>query len=402
MTVTEADEGREAGEDYRSWKVNTPILYDLVISHPLRWPSLTVRWLPGSSPSSSSGSSRVGATHRLLLGSHTSDYAPNFFMTADVLFPLPPEAHPGAPLPKVEISQTIPHHGKVNRARFMPQRPSVVATMTQDAEVHVFDCERRPLRPVEGEESGPDVVLRGLSKEGYGISWSPHKEGFLLCGSYDSKICLWDVGMMPEEKILDARYLFEAHTDSVEDVAWHLKNENMFGSVGNDHLLMIWDVRSSASGKPQQSLKAHENEVNSLSFNPFNDWILATASKDSTVNLFDLRKLATSLHTCLSHVGSVVQVEWSPSHETIFATSATDKRLIIWDLNRIGDEQTADEAVFGPPEAFFVHAGHTAKISEFSWNPEEPWVIASVADDNILQVWQMAERYRDDGSNDHR
>lgn len=71
-------------------------------------------------------------------------------------------------------------------------------------------------------------------------------------------------------------------------------------------------------------------------------------------------------------------------------------------MDRIGDEQTADEAVFGPPEAFFVHAGHTAKISEFSWNPEEPWVIASVADDNILQVWQMAERYRDDGSNDHR
>ncbi|XP_074570449.1 WD-40 repeat-containing protein MSI2-like [Curcuma longa] len=400
MKAKKAAERDKAKEDYRLWKVSTPFLYDLVISHPLKWPSLTVRWLPCSSPSSSSGSSPGGATHRLLLGTNTSGYAPNSLMIADVLFPLPPEAPPGAPLPKVEISQTIPHQGEVKRARFMPQRPSVVATMTRGSEVHVFDCERRPLKPVEGEESGPDVVLSGLSKEGYGISWSPHKEGFLLSGSYDSKICLWDVGMMPEEKVLDARYMFEAHTDSVKDVAWHLKNENMFGSVGNDHLLMIWDLRSSASGKPQQSLKAHENKVNSLSFNPFNEWLLATASEDSTVNLFDLRKLTTSLHTCSGHVGSVAQVEWSPRHETIFASSAADKRLIIWDLNRIGDEQTADDAVYGPPEAFFVHAGHTAKISEFSWNPEEPWVIASMAEDNILQVWQMAESYQDVGGND--
>ena len=37
----------------------------------------------------------------------------------------------------------------------------------------------------------------------------------------------------------------------------------------------------------------------------------------------------------------------------------------------------------------FIHGGHTAKISDFSWNPNEPWVICSVSEDNILQVWQM-------------
>ena len=37
-------------------------------------------------------------------------------------------------------------------------------------------------------------------------------------------------------------------------------------------------------------------------------------------------------------------------------------------------------------------AGHTNKISDFSWNPneEDEWLCASVAEDNILQVWQMA------------
>lgn len=37
----------------------------------------------------------------------------------------------------------------------------------------------------------------------------------------------------------------------------------------------------------------------------------------------------------------------------------------------------------------FIHGGHTAKISDFTWNPTEAWVICSVSEDNILQVWQM-------------
>ncbi|RWW07677.1 hypothetical protein GW17_00028929 [Ensete ventricosum] len=206
--MAEVERGEEGAameaEEYRVWKKNTPFLYDIVISHALEWPSLTVQWLP-----SSSSSGGGGASHRFLLGTHTSDEAPNFLMVANVQFPLPPPPPPDAPIPKVEISQTIPHQGEVNRARFMPQRPSIVATKTCGAEVNVFDCSRLPTRPTEGEETEPDVVLRGHATEGYGLSWNPLKEGYLLSGSYDSKICLWDVGMPPREKVLDAKHVFE-------------------------------------------------------------------------------------------------------------------------------------------------------------------------------------------------
>lgn len=64
---------------------------------------------------------------------------------------------------------------------------------------------------------------------------------------------------------------------------------------------------------------------------------------------------------------------------------------------RIGDEQSEEDADDGPPELLFVHGGHTAKISELAWNPSEKWVVASVAEDNILQIWEMAESiYCDD------
>lgn len=37
----------------------------------------------------------------------------------------------------------------------------------------------------------------------------------------------------------------------------------------------------------------------------------------------------------------------------------------------------------------FIHGGHTSKISDFSWNPNDPFVICSVAEDNMLQCWEM-------------
>ncbi len=48
--------------------------------------------------------------------------------------------------------------------------------------------------------------------------------------------------------------------------------------------------------------------------------------------------------------------------------------------------QTNEDAEDGPPELLFIHGGHTSKISDFAWNPSDDWVVASVAEDNILQV----------------
>ncbi|KAJ1623038.1 hypothetical protein T492DRAFT_884248 [Pavlovales sp. CCMP2436] len=48
-------------------------------------------------------------------------------------------------------------------------------------------------------------------------------------------------------------------------------------------------------------------------------------------------------------------------------------------------EQSAEDAADGPSELLFIHAGHTAKISDLAWNPNDDWVIATVSEDNILQ-----------------
>ena len=54
-------------------------------------------------------------------------------------------------------------------------------------------------------------------------------------------------------------------------------------------------------------------------------------------------------------------------------------------------EQTQEETNDGPPELLFIHGGHRNLVSDFSWNPSEDWMVSSVAADNSLQIWQMAE-----------
>lgn len=77
-------EERLINEEYKIWKKNTPFLYDLVITHALEWPSLTVEWLPDREEPPGKDYS----VQKLILGTHTSENEPNYLMLAQVQLPL--------------------------------------------------------------------------------------------------------------------------------------------------------------------------------------------------------------------------------------------------------------------------------------------------------------------------
>ena len=139
---------------------------------------------------------------------------------------------------KIEIEIKINHEGEVNRARYMPQNPCVIATKTPSSDVLVFDYTKHPSRPDPSGECHPDlryvesfnlpliccefsyfvlmvcidlISLRGHQKEGYGLSWNPNLNGHLLSASDDHTICLWDINAAPREnRVLDAKTVFTA------------------------------------------------------------------------------------------------------------------------------------------------------------------------------------------------
>uniref|UniRef100_A0A1I8A0V8 Probable histone-binding protein lin-53 n=1 Tax=Steinernema glaseri TaxID=37863 RepID=A0A1I8A0V8_9BILA len=399
--MAEDNEERLINEEYKIWKKNTPFLYDMVMTHALEWPSLTVQWLPDVQRNEGADYT----THRLILGTHTSDEQ-NHLVIAKLLLPNDDTQFDaskydvekgnefggfGSIAGKIDVEIKMNHEGEVNRARYMPQNPTLLATKSPSSEVYIFDYTKHPSNPTPGSFL-PQLRLRGHTKEGYGLSWNANNAGHLLSASDDMTVCLWDVqAATTNSNMLDAKTIFQGHKAVVEDVAWHVLHDSVFGSVGDDCKLMIWDTRNGSNTKPAHVVDAHTAEVNCLSFNPFSEFILATGSADKTVALWDLRNLKLKLHSFESHKDEIFQVQWSPHNETILASSGTDRRLHVWDLSKIGEEQSAEDAEDGPPELLFIHGGHTAKISDFSWNPNEPWVVCSVSEDNIMQIWQMAD-----------
>ncbi|KAI9006668.1 nucleosome remodeling factor, p48 subunit [Phycomyces nitens] len=376
MAANESDaaQASKIAEEYQEWKKTVPMLYETVVTRTLAWPTLTCQWLPGQTV-------KNGASYQeLLIGTHTSDQEPNSLLFQTVV--LPEQKNPtddSIVKASITTSQSIGHENEVNRARYQPNHPSVIATMTRDGDLLVFD------RQVSEE---PILRLRGHSGEGYGLQWNPHsvKENHLLSAGYDKVVCHWDIGQ-PTDKELKPYQTYIGHTGCVEDVSWNTSNVSLFASVGDDKRLMIWDTRQHT--KAVQSIKAHEAEINSVGFHPTREFMLATGSADKTIGLFDIRKLDSKLHS-IEHESPVGQIDWSPLDDAILG-SAAGRQINIWDLRRIGEEQTAEDAEDGPAELMFVHGGHTANVSEFSWHPTEPWLMASAAEDNSVQVWQMSK-----------
>jgi len=242
----------------------------------------------------------------------------------------------------------------------------------------------------------PQLELPGHTKEGYGLSWNPHKDkvGHLASASEDGQVKTWDItGASKSNKILQCSQTYTHHTSIVNDVQFHPLHRCLLGSVSDDVTVQLLDTRSQETSRSavKSGQDQHKDAINALAFNPKAETLLATGSADKTIAIWDLRNLKNKLHALEGHNGSVQTLEWHPFEESVLGSSGNDRRVMFWDLSKVGEEQTPEDSEDGPPELLFMHGGHTSAISDFSFNMHDPWVICSAADDNLIQVWKAAD-----------
>lgn len=88
------------------------------------------------------------------------------------------------------IDQKINHPGEINKARYMPQNPNIIATMCPDGRALIFDRTKHPLQP-RNNTIDAQVELVGHKSEGFGLAWNKNNEGQLVTGSTDTTVKLW-------------------------------------------------------------------------------------------------------------------------------------------------------------------------------------------------------------------
>ena len=449
-SYTPRDDAGLIVDEYRVWKKNSPYLYDVVLSAELEWPSLTCQWLPDRR----SLDSADVVIQRLLMGTQTDGSEGNYVIIAEVKLPAEgvvvdaeefskqvgdhekvgglgaghgmgeEEAGGGegggggaggrevggwgvgGKSGKVEVVQRIPHPSEVNRARYLPHNPDIIATRGVEADLYIFDRTRYASKPMEGGGWTCDVRLRGHGGEGYGMGWSVVEEGRLASCAGDGSVCVWDVtggrGERGEARvILPTLSWTSAHgTAAVNDVSLSYTHPHLLATCGDDSLIRTWDIRIPPPHLATHQLSHHTAAVNSVHFSPLSHYTLASASDDHSVCVWDIRQPASPLHVLRAHHDSVIQVQWCTFDVHVLASAGADRRVAVWDVSREEEEEEEEEGGGkeegegeGGGKLVFLHAGHTDKVGELSWNgvEEEPWMVASVADNNIVQVWQVAD-----------
>ena len=369
-------------EEYRTWKKNTPFLYDILLTKGLEWPSLTVQW-----NKSLHNVNDIYQKQQLLLGTQTSDQDKNLLMFANIK--LPSKTTSSQEYSKIEnkisTETIIEHEGDVNRARINPFKENIIATKSSNGKVYIFNKFLHPSRPHQEQDKrlGSQETLIGHEAEGYGLSWSKFEENVLISGSNDRNICVWDINN-PKPLLI-----FSEHTDIVEDVCSCVDNKNLIVSVSDDQTLRLFDLRES---KSVFSTVAHEGNINCVDINLINKNLLLTGSSDRTVALWDMRKLDRKNYIFDFHTDDVVSVKWNYKHECLFASGSSDKKINVWDVSKIGCPLSVADSEDGPPELMFIHAGHVSSVSDLDWNPNEgrEFLLASVENENMLHVFEIA------------
>jgi histone-binding protein RBBP4 len=191
--------------EYKTWKKNSPFLYDMILSTALEWPTLTTQWFPDVKDVKD----KNHRVHRLLIGTHTTDNKPNYLQIAEVEIPKSVEPDPHdydedrgeiggygskassgeSPAMRWNIVQRIDHPGEVNKARYQPQNPDIIATLAVDGRVLIFDRTKHSSQPTG--TSNPQIQLVGHSDEGFGLDWNSRDAGKLATGSQDHTVCIW-------------------------------------------------------------------------------------------------------------------------------------------------------------------------------------------------------------------
>ena len=126
----------------------------------------------------------------------------------------------------------------------------------------------------------------------------------------------------------------------------------------------------------ENRFKLHEKPAFRVAWNPHDYDLLASASFDGYVVVFDSTGKTLSK---FRHPDSVYGCAWSPTNKNLLATCCHDGVVRVWDIT----------STTGKPEHEFV--GHGARAFNVAWSPLLEGYLASASDDSTVKVWKLGE-----------
>ncbi|KAL4761539.1 WD repeat protein [Aspergillus foveolatus] len=247
------------------------------------------------------------------------------------------------------------------------------------------------------------------------LAFDQYDGRFMVSGGADPSIHLWDLEARGSELSYTHRPAAsvtkyshdDAHTHAITSVSIYPfdPTPSTIITTSHDGTLKLSALQPPAI-TPVHTFKLDCTPyAHSLSAHPSSPLLVAVGTSEKPVRLLDLRS-GLSTHGLPGHSSAVLSVSWAPHRPHILASASTDNRVILFDIRRAGHNSAIatldmDDAVgLVPPRntpslyrsrpAFSPHArAHNGPVTGVRWTPDGSYLVTAGQDARI-RVWQAA------------
>ncbi|KKF97453.1 putative WD repeat-containing protein C17D11.16 [Ceratocystis platani] len=170
----------------------------------------------------------------------------------------------------------------------------------------------------------------------------------------------------------------EYHTDAVLSLSHNRQHRNLLASASADKTIKLWDLNTTKCAK---SYSYHTDKVCSLAWHPTEATVLLSGSYDRTVVASDMR--APDAKAPRWGVESDVEnVRWDPHDPNYFYVSTENGILHYHDVRNAPATPAATKPVW-------TLQAHDESLSSFDINPVIPGFIATGSSDKTVKLWNI-------------
>ncbi|XP_027361141.1 WD40 repeat-containing protein HOS15-like isoform X3 [Abrus precatorius] len=236
---------------------------------------------------------------------------------------------------------------------------TLLATGSYDGQARIWTTNGN-LRSTLSRHKGPIFSLK----------WNK-KGDYLLTGSCDQTAIVWDV------KAEEWKQQFEFHSGPTLDVDW--RNNVSFATSSTDTMIHVCKI---GEDHPIKTFAGHRNEVNCIKWDPTGS-LLASCSDDSTAKIWSMKQ-DKCLHDFREHSKDIYTIRWSPTgpgtsnpnKKLVLASASFDSTIKLWDVE-LG-------------KLIYSLNGHRDRVYSVAFSPNGEY-LASGSPDKSIHIWSLKE-----------
>lgn len=181
----------------------------------------------------------------------------------------------------------------------------------------------------------------------------------------------------------------EYHVDSILSLSWNRAHRNLLASASADKTIKLWDLARPTSSPALRSFDTlHADKVQSVMWNPKEPTVLLSGAWDGTVRVFDSRAPDAGVGTKVD--SDVECLRWDPWEPASFLVSMDNGTVQSYDSRMLSVAK--EPASVKRSKALWTLSAHDSSVSSLDINPLVKGMIVTGGTDNMVKVWNIDEQ----------